>query len=102
MHEGPLIHYRFYAALRPKLLQQERRDRDLASFLRQFRYDTLDVAAQDRSGMNAVMCATLSGDTALLRLLAEQRASMNHSLEGMSDLGDSAKSSCLLLVPLFF
>ena len=63
--------------------------RDPESFLRHFRYDSLEAAARDRSGMNAVMCATLSGDTAVLRLLAEHRASMNHSLKDMSDLGDS-------------
>ncbi|CAE7246569.1 Alpha-latrotoxin-Lt1a [Symbiodinium microadriaticum] len=84
---GPLSHYRFYLALRPKLLQQERLARDPESFLRHFRYDSLEAAARDRSGMNAVMCATLSGDTAVLRLLAEHRASMNHSLKDMSDLG---------------
>ena len=43
------------------------------------------------------MCATLSGDTAVLRLLAEHRANMNHSLDGMSDLGDSPFSGFQLL-----
>ena len=86
--KGPLNHYRFYSALRPKLLNQQREDRDADSFLRQFRFDSIAQAVQDTSNMNAVMCAALSGDTGMLRLLAERRANMNHVLYDMNDLGD--------------
>ena len=42
---------------------------------------------QERTGMTAVMCATFSGDEHMLRLLAARRADVNHSLEGLNELG---------------
>ena len=84
---GPLSHYRFYAALRPQLLRQLQKDRDMDDFLQHFRFESLAVAVQDKSSMNAVMCAVLSGDISILRRLAEKRADMNTPLHGMGDLG---------------
>ena len=84
---GPLSRHRFYTAMRPKLLCKPSLLRDLKTFLHDFRYDSLLEAARDRSSMNAVMCSVFSGDTGMLRLLAENQADMNHTLEGMSDLG---------------
>ena len=37
--------------------------------------------------MNAVMCAILSGDTAMLRLLAASRADVSRPMHGLNDLG---------------
>ncbi|CAE7263863.1 unnamed protein product, partial [Symbiodinium microadriaticum] len=84
---GPLSHYRFYSALRPKLLCQKQVSRDVDEFLEYFQFDTLQEAAQDTSSMNAAMCAVLSGDAPILRRLAENRANMNFALHGLSDLG---------------
>ena len=84
---GPLNHYRFYLAFRPKLLGQERRARGLEKFVRDFRFGSLQQAAQDTSSMNGVMCAVLSGDVGVLRLLAQSRADMNHKMHGLSELG---------------
>ncbi|CAE7479088.1 unnamed protein product [Symbiodinium natans] len=85
--QGPLNHYRFYAALRPSLLCEPRRERGVQEFLELFHFKDLEDAARDTSGMNAVMCAVFSGDTGMLRLLAERRADMNHTLQGLGDLG---------------
>ncbi|CAE7699076.1 unnamed protein product, partial [Symbiodinium pilosum] len=85
--QGPLSLYRFYAALRPSLLCQQRKDRSVDEFLGVFRFDTLADAACDASSMNAVMCAVLSGDTSMLRLLAGLRADMNSAIQGMGDVG---------------
>ena len=79
--------YRFYTALRPQLLCKERKDQSVDEFLQRFCYDSWDAALQDSSGMNAVMCAVMSGDTKMLKLLAQCRADMNHTLQGMGDLG---------------
>ncbi|CAE7870674.1 unnamed protein product, partial [Symbiodinium microadriaticum] len=79
--------YRFYAALRPQLLCKERKDQSADEFLQPFCYDTWDEALQDSSGMNAVMCAVMSGDTMMLKQLAQCRADVNHTLQGMGDLG---------------
>ncbi|CAE7633916.1 unnamed protein product [Symbiodinium sp. CCMP2592] len=84
---GPLRDCRFYCALRPKLLCQERTDRTLQQFLEDFQFTSLEEAAADSSSMNAVMCAILSGDTGMLTLLAESRADMNRPMHGLSDLG---------------
>ena len=84
---GPLDHYRFYSAFRPKLLRQARVDREVQQFLHDFKFSSLEEAAQDRSSMNAVMCSVLSGDTGMLRLLAEKRADMNQPMHGLGDLG---------------
>lgn len=84
---GPLNQYRFYAALRPQLLCKERKDQSADEFLQRFCYDTWDEALQDSSGMNAVMCAVMSGDTMMLKQLAQCRADVNHTLQGMGDLG---------------
>ena len=84
---GPLSHYRFYAAMRTKLLRQQHKDRDLDEFLQHFRFGNLSDAVHDKSGMSAVMCAVLSGDIGILRFLAGKRADVNHRLHGMSDLG---------------
>ncbi|CAE7888746.1 ANK2 [Symbiodinium microadriaticum] len=84
---GPLRDCRFYCALRPKLLCQERTDRTLQQFLEDFQFTSLEEAAADASSMNAVMCAILSGDTGMLTLLAESRADMNRPMYGLSDLG---------------
>ena len=54
------------------------------------------VGAKDPCSMNAVMCAVLSGDTRMLRLLAESSASMNHSLEGIE--GDCLQRGCFVQV----
>ncbi|CAE7633847.1 unnamed protein product [Symbiodinium sp. CCMP2592] len=79
--------YRFYTALRPQLLCKERKDQSVDEFLQRFCYDGWDEALHDSSGMNAVMCAVMSGDTKILKLLAQCRADMNHTLQGMGDLG---------------
>ena len=84
---GPLTHYRFYAAMRTKLLREQHKDRDLDEFLRHFGFQSLSEAVQDTGGMNGVMCAVLSGDVGILRLLAQTGANMNHSLQDMGDLG---------------
>ena len=85
--KGPLSHYRLYSALRPHLLRQQRKEREIEEFLGQFCFDGWMEAVQDSSGMNAVMCAVMSGDTGILQLLAQSRANMNHTLQGMGDLG---------------
>ncbi|CAE7633897.1 ANKHD1 [Symbiodinium sp. CCMP2592] len=84
---GPLRDYRFYGALRPKLLCQDRVDRTLQQFLEDFRFSSLEQAVKDASSMNAVMCAILSGDTGMLALLAESRADMSRPMHGLNDLG---------------
>ena len=84
---GPLSHYRFYAALRPKLLCQASANRELKGFLHHFHFSSLEEAVCDTSSMSGVMCAVLSGDTGMLRLLAESRADMNQTMHGLSDLG---------------
>ncbi|CAE7270046.1 unnamed protein product [Symbiodinium pilosum] len=79
--------YRFYAALRPKLLKQERKHQDADGFLKYFQFNSVLEAALDDSSMNAVMCAVLSGDTFMLRLLVANGADMNTKLRGLSSLG---------------
>lgn len=85
--KGPLSHFRFYLALHPKLLGQPRTQRDLNGFLKHFRFESLQQAVTDTSSMNAVMCAVFSGDVDILRQLAAHRADVNHSLQGLGDLG---------------
>jgi len=85
--KGPLSHYRFYTALRPSLLCEQRKERSIAAFLRLFHFDSWEEALRDSSGMNAVMCAVFAGDKAMLRLLAEGQADMNVGLQGLGDLG---------------
>ena len=84
---GPLSHYRFYSALRPKLLRQQQEARDLDAFLQQFRFDSLEDAVKDDSSMSAVMCAVMSGDKGMLRLLASSRADVDRPLHGLGDFG---------------
>ncbi|CAE7562776.1 unnamed protein product [Symbiodinium pilosum] len=84
---GPLHHYRFYLALRPKLLRQDLVERQPEQFLSDFRFQTLAEAAQDSSSMSGVMCAIFSGDNGMLHTLAQCRADMNQPMHGLSDLG---------------
>mmetsp|Transcript_70773 Transcript_70773/g.166057 ORF Transcript_70773/g.166057 Transcript_70773/m.166057 type:complete len:577 (+) Transcript_70773:42-1772(+) len=84
---GPLVHYRFYMAQRPRLMGQKRSAKSVETFLKEFHFNSLEDAVSDKSSMNAVMCAVLSGDEGMLRLLAANNADMNHSLMGLGDLG---------------
>ncbi|OLP98573.1 hypothetical protein AK812_SmicGene18923 [Symbiodinium microadriaticum] len=85
--EGPLSHFRFYLALRPRLLGRERRDRTLEEFLLHFRFQGLQEAAEDESPMNGTLSAVMSGDVKMLRLLAANRADVNFKLCGLGELG---------------
>eukprot|EP00439_Symbiodinium_sp_Y106_P052250 s2042_g7.t1 len=84
---GPLSHFRFYLALRPRLLGRDRRDRTLEEFLRHFRFQSLQEAAENESPMNGTMSAVMSGDVKMLQLLAANRADVNFKLHGLGELG---------------
>ena len=84
---GPLHHYRFYLALRPKLLRQDLIERQPEQFLSDFRFQSLSEAAQDTSSMSGVMCAIFSGDNDMLHMLAQCRADMNQLMHGLGNLG---------------
>lgn len=86
--EGPLEHYRFYLASKPKLLHQ---DLELApgidEFLRRFAFETVEAAVKEEPGMTGMLCAVFSGDSEMIRRLAGLRADPNGRLIGLADLG---------------
>lgn len=56
-------------------------------FLERFQFSSLAAAAQDRLGMNGVMCAAFAGDSRMLRCLVEQEGDVNCKLQGLERLG---------------
>ncbi|CAJ1453513.1 unnamed protein product [Effrenium voratum] len=84
---GPLSHYRFYLANRPRLLSLETAEFDLPGFLQHFDFPSLDAAIKEEGGMTGVLCAVFAGDCNMLRVLVEQRADANGKAHGLTDLG---------------
>ncbi|CAJ1389356.1 unnamed protein product [Effrenium voratum] len=85
---GPLSHYRFHLANRPRLLNQEKAEFDLPGFLQHFDFPSLEAAVkEEEEGMTGMLCAVFAGDCNMLRLLAEQRADANGKVVGLTDLG---------------
>lgn len=85
--EGPLSHYRFYLACRPRLLGQKPQDLNSEDFLRYFLFRSMDSAVNDTNSMNGVLCAVLSGNVPMIRHLAQQRADVNYRITGLNALG---------------
>ena len=84
---GPLSHYRFYLACRPRLLNQERPDWDLDTFLQHFDFPNLEAAVKEEGGMTGMLCAVLAGNRNMLHLLVENHADPNGRAFDLTDLG---------------
>ena len=56
-------------------------------FLHHFKFSSFDSAIKDQSSMNPVLCATLSGDLGMLRLLLESKADVKAKTHGLVELG---------------
>lgn len=84
---GPLNSYRFYTASMPRLFDQDREPFTSTGFVEDFRFPSLQAAAEDQSSMNGVLCAVFAGDGDMVRLLVQQRADVNAQLHGLSQLG---------------
>ncbi|CAK9020384.1 unnamed protein product [Durusdinium trenchii] len=88
--EGPVSHYRFYLACRPRLLGQQPVTLDSEDFLRYFHFPSLRAAAEGRScrdGLTGLLCAVLAGNAHMIRMLAKYRADVNDRLGDLSELG---------------
>ncbi|CAJ1436666.1 unnamed protein product [Effrenium voratum] len=85
--KGPLSHYRFHMAQQPKLLGREREHFNEEAFLQFFNFSSIEDALTDQSGVNGLFCAVLSGNVAMIRLLAENKADVNRGLPDLSELG---------------
>lgn len=84
---GPLDFYRFYSATEQKVLGRSDPCWTQEQFLERFQFSSLAAAAQDRLGMNGVMCAAFAGDSRMLRCLVEQEGDVNCKLQGLERLG---------------
>eukprot|EP00434_Breviolum_minutum_P024972 symbB.v1.2.022058.t1/scaffold1941.1/size95522/4 len=84
---GPLSLYRFFLAMRPMMLGKPALTWEVDAFLQHFKFDDLQATIRDQSSMNALLCATFSGDVAMVKFLAEQRADPMSRLYGLGDLG---------------
>ncbi|CAE7353783.1 unnamed protein product [Symbiodinium sp. CCMP2592] len=84
---GPLDYYRFFSATEQKVLGRSDPCWTQEQFLEHFQFSSLAVAAQDRVGMNGVMCAAFAGDGRMLRCLVEQEGDVNCKLHGLERLG---------------
>ncbi|CAK9071054.1 unnamed protein product [Durusdinium trenchii] len=88
--EGPVSHYRFYLACRPRLLGHQPMALDCEDFLRYFHFPSLQEAAEGRScrdGLTGLLCAVLAGNAHMIRMLAKHRADVNDRLGDLSELG---------------
>ncbi|CAJ1333777.1 unnamed protein product [Effrenium voratum] len=84
---GPLHLYRFYRAMRQKMLGRTGVSWLPNGFLKDFAFPDVQGAVQSSSQMNGLMCAVLAGDVFMIRWLAERRADVNLRCEGLNDLG---------------
>ncbi|CAE7212188.1 warA [Symbiodinium sp. CCMP2592] len=85
--EGPLKGYRFYKAMRNKLLGQPRQDLSLDAFLSSFNFESVEAAINDDSGMDGMATAVFGGAVNILRRLVEKRGDPNRRMRGMGELG---------------
>ncbi|CAE7218198.1 Ank3 [Symbiodinium sp. CCMP2456] len=85
--EGPLKGYRFYKAMRNKLLGQPRQDLSLDAFLSSFNFESVEAAINDDSGMDGMATAVFAGAVNILRRLVEKRGDPNRRMRGMGELG---------------
>lgn len=84
---GPLSLYRFFLARRSRMLGQPSLTWEVDDFLHHFKFPDLESATTDKSSMNALLCATFSGDVEMVRLLAHKKADLNANLHGLEKLG---------------
>lgn len=85
--EGPLEVYRYFLARKAAMLGQASKAWDMNGFLERFKFPSMELAVRDTSSMNAVMCAVMSGDVMMLRLLATYAADLNFTIYGLNSLG---------------
>ena len=85
--EGPLEVYRYFLARQAAMLGQASKAWDMNGFLERFKFPSMELAVRDTSSMNAVMCAVMSGDVMMLRLLATYAADLNFTIYGLNSLG---------------
>ena len=85
--EGPLQAYRYFLARQAAMLGRSPLTWDTEGFLEHFKFPSLGLAVEDTSSMNAVMCAVLSGDLMMLRLLVRHKADLNFTITGLGEFG---------------
>eukprot|EP00435_Cladocopium_sp_Y103_P050922 s583_g15.t1 len=91
---GPeLCSFRWFVANKPRLLDHPREARDLTNFLQSFAFPNL-AAAVNADGL---LCATLSGDTAMIGELAKSRADVTMRVSSLTEFG-FAKNQTLLMI----
>eukprot|EP00439_Symbiodinium_sp_Y106_P044700 s3545_g5.t1 len=69
----------------------------MESFLQHFQFASLGSALKQTSGMGAVACAALSGDTAMVRNLVEMRASIETALPELWQVALPIKATPLIM-----
>lgn len=91
---GPeLCSFRWFVANKPRLLDHPREARDVTNFLRSFAFPNL-AAAVNADGL---LCATLSGDTAMIRVLANSRADVNQRVSSLTEFGFEKDQTLLMI-----
>lgn len=89
-HPGCSVAFgRFLMANKKRLsgLGFERTTRSIDDFLHHFRFRDLVEAAEETNQMTGLICAVLSGDCRMIRILVEAKASVEMKSEGLSKLG---------------
>ena len=92
--------FRYFTAMRPRLVDEDPVTRDGETFLRDFRFNSFTDT--DDKGFNPILCAALSEDAPMVSLLVESRADVNHKLtSAIPDLYISKASTVLSVVVSF-
>jgi len=93
--DGRIELYRYFAAMRPRLLGLSLSARDDNTFLRDFRFRS--PTDHGIKGLGPVACAALAEDTAVLARLVQQRAQVDMRMEKIPELFIAAGATPLIL-----
>ena len=94
-HHGNL--FRYFAARYEDFVGIPATQRSMECFLVRFGFPSLGSALRQKSGMGAVACAALSGDTAMLGRLVDMRASLETKLPELWEVALPIKATPLIM-----
>ena len=94
---GPLTDYRFHLAQEPRLLGQRQGGFSLQSFLRHFKFPSLQSAVKHEGGMTGMLCAIVAGDGDIVQTLVRHGADVNAGVRGLVHFGYSDSLTLLMV-----
>ncbi|CAK9114348.1 Ankyrin-2 (ANK-2) (Ankyrin-B) (Brain ankyrin) (Non-erythroid ankyrin), partial [Durusdinium trenchii] len=83
---GSLAYLRYLLTGQFHLSRSQRAGWEIEEFLRQFQFSSLHDAATDQSPMPGLLCAVLSGDVQMIRVLVQNTADVNLRCHGLEKI----------------